>query len=481
MPAGRGEEAAERFAAAVELGRTPGLHDVDELARELEIVAMLRSRGAEFAPHPDAKARAKQRLMAAFAEQHAGARPVFRMSSMAPGSADIRAEVRTGADSEPTALLDRVGDPVDATAETTAIPCVEDEAEEAPDESAEEPIERAELASVTELVPGTGRRAAHRGRARPAVSPASAARRRAGIVGAAALAMMVALASTGVFLSRDALPGDALYGVKRVAEQVGLALTFDEEARAQRQLELAALRLDEVSQLVARDQQAAADANLLAQTMQEFGTSTSEGSRTLLADEQVVAGGGIGDLQAWAASQAARLAALRSELPQPLVAQADSSIALLDRVLGRTEALRARADCSEIISGIVDEVGALPAEGLCAPRPVTPETEEAEGGSGSAGTTVDTRRSVGGSAVNATPDAGTTRVPTETPTAVGGEGDQLRSTADDELSDDAPATTAEPEPTPRGDGTSVPLPLPLVPPITLPSLVPGGGVITIGG
>jgi hypothetical protein len=387
---------------------------------------------------------------------------------------------------ERAAHVDRAGDRVNATAETTAIPRVEDVAEEDPEESAEEPIEQAELASVTELVPGTGRRAARRARTRREASPLSAARRRAGIVSAAALVMMVALASTGVFLSRDALPGDALYGVKRVAEQVGLALTFDDEARAQRQLELAALRLDELSRLVARNEQAAADANLLAQTISEFGTATSEGSRTLLADEQVVTSGGIGDLQAWAAAQAARLAALRSELPQPVVAQADSSIALLGRVLGRTEALQARADCSEIVSGIVDEVGPLPAVGLCAPRPVTPGSEEADGGTGGSGTRGATSRGVDGSAATTGPevegtDVEATEVPAETPTSVARERQSARSTGDDEVSEDPTTTPPQPEPTQSGERTAVPLPLPLVPPITLPSLVPGGGVITIGG
>src|SRR5688572_10646548 len=68
MPAGQGKD-AERFAAAVEQGTPPGYAGDDDLARELEIVAMLRSSGAAFAPDPDAKARAKQRLMAMFAEE----------------------------------------------------------------------------------------------------------------------------------------------------------------------------------------------------------------------------------------------------------------------------------------------------------------------------------------------------------------------------------------------------------------------------
>jgi len=70
MPAGWGEE--ERFAAEVERGRTPvGIDDgMDDLAHELEIVALLRSAGPALGPTSAARARAKQRLMSAFAEQH---------------------------------------------------------------------------------------------------------------------------------------------------------------------------------------------------------------------------------------------------------------------------------------------------------------------------------------------------------------------------------------------------------------------------
>src|SRR5215213_1744060 len=61
MPAGWGEE--ERFAAEVERGRTPvGIDDgMDDLAHELEIVALLRSAGPALGPTSAARARAKQR------------------------------------------------------------------------------------------------------------------------------------------------------------------------------------------------------------------------------------------------------------------------------------------------------------------------------------------------------------------------------------------------------------------------------------
>jgi len=57
MPAGWGEE--ERFAAAVEYGATPGYTGAgddatEDLARELELVALLRSAGPALSPTPAA-------------------------------------------------------------------------------------------------------------------------------------------------------------------------------------------------------------------------------------------------------------------------------------------------------------------------------------------------------------------------------------------------------------------------------------------
>src|SRR5215218_3417541 len=72
MPAGMGEE--ERFAAAVEHGTTPASHgrgagSADFLARELEIVVLLRSGGPALGPEPAARDRARRRLMAAFEQE----------------------------------------------------------------------------------------------------------------------------------------------------------------------------------------------------------------------------------------------------------------------------------------------------------------------------------------------------------------------------------------------------------------------------
>ncbi len=98
--------------------------------------------------------------------------------------------------------------------------------------------------------------------------------------------MLVALAGAGILASRDALPGDGLYGVKRAAESAGLALTFDERPSARRHLELASTRLGEVEQLVAAGPDGRRSTRSWSTSRsQDFDDSTGEGSRILLAGE----------------------------------------------------------------------------------------------------------------------------------------------------------------------------------------------------
>ncbi|MBC8093000.1 MAG: hypothetical protein H7Y15_13885, partial [Pseudonocardia sp.] len=88
---------AERLAAAIEQGTTPGSVS-GELARDLDLVAMLRTRGAAYDPRPEDRARAKQKLMAAL------------MVADVPAPADLTAPLSpTGAD-DATAVMRRVTD-----------------------------------------------------------------------------------------------------------------------------------------------------------------------------------------------------------------------------------------------------------------------------------------------------------------------------------------------------------------------------------
>lgn len=418
MPAERGKDAAERFAAAVDQGRSPRDTGSDaDLARELEIVARLRCSGAAYAPRPDEKARAKQRLMALLAEQPA------------PAAGD--GERRGGS---------VVEFPTPTAAEQTApIPVVADA--DADVEADPETGGDVELAPVTPLASRASRRTGRHTRVAPATDrrhPGLA--RRAGLVGSAALLVMVAFTGAGVFASRDALPGQTLYPLKRAAEAAGLAMTFDDEERAQRNLDLAAIRLSEVEQLVAL-RGGAVDPQLVRAAMLEFDTATSEGSQPLLSNSDAAGNGGINSLQAWAATQSARLSVLRSALPEPAVPAADTSIALLDKLLGRSPELDAPA--------------------------ASPDTEVGASSSPSSPSSENSRNSTEGPAEpgqpNGLPPINSERGPLgEDPAAV----DPAQPEAPNEVDE-------QPEP------ARLPLPLPGAP-VTLPPLLPGMPPLTLG-
>jgi hypothetical protein len=207
--------------------------------------------------------------------------------------------------------------------------------------------------------------------------------------------------------------------------------------------------------------------------MHEFDASTGEGSRMLLGADDASGAAALGDLRAWAVEQAARLSVLRSSLPDPAVAEADTSMALLDRLLGRTEALGARSSCSEVTSSTVDDQGRLPAEGTCSPRAQLADDPS-------------TSATPDGSATTTTPDGSATTspdgtTPQDTPTSDGGEsgllpqlgpdGLPLPDTGDGLSSNTSGAT---------GESDDVSIPLPLVPPIQLPPLLPGMPGVSIG-
>ena len=61
--------AAERFAAAVEGRPVPGATDDPELARELAVARGLGEQRTAFDPDPEARERARRRLLAALAER----------------------------------------------------------------------------------------------------------------------------------------------------------------------------------------------------------------------------------------------------------------------------------------------------------------------------------------------------------------------------------------------------------------------------
>ena len=534
MPAGQGSEPgsselvtrdAEQLAAAIEHGARPDAVAGSELARDLRTVELLRARRAAFDPAPDAKARARARLRAAMAEgapqpaQHAApqvAAPRALAGALAAGGHRSIAEPDEAELTAPIPVV-RDDDAPTAVGGMDPVPAARRPADDTAfhDVLAHDDVHRDDGDDDGDVAGGAGATAVHApdiarsrhaarhsrssrpaGRASGSTAPRARGRRIAAVV-TASLVALVALAFGGDLASRSALPGDALYALKRAAEEVGLATTFDEQARAQRHLELATARVGEVEQLVARDAATGVDPALVEDAITGFESSTGEGSRTLLAAQDASGPAVLGDLQAWASEQAARLSALRSALPAPAVGDVDSSIALLDRLVGRTAALEARSSCTEVTSSVVDDLGPLAAEGSCTPRaggvpglPALPGDDPlnstvattAPGGAGGG-----TGGSTGGSGGGAGGSGGGEGGPAA-PTGRSGE----RGTAPTEderpgllpdlgtdglplLPDDA--MTSSPGAPDDGD---VSVPLPLVPPVQLPPLVPGLPGVSIG-
>lgn len=451
MPAGQGKD-AERFAAAVESGTPLGAAGDDDLARELEIVAMLRSRGAEFAPDAETKARAKQRLMAVLAAEQGGPRPAPRPAVAPQAAAELTA---------PLGRLTEHAD-VDPAAETTLMEPVAggSGSDSDPDTGSDT------LAEPIPLHGGgrAGRRARHSlgGRARRAAAPGM--RGRVVFVGAAAAAAMLAIASGGVLASSNALPGDTLYPVKRVAESAGLALTFDDASRARRHLEIAAIRLSEVERL-AHDSQSPPAPGVFTTAMDDFDTATNEGSQLLLsAAEADKSGTAVDDLHKWAEEQSDRLTELEPALPA--AADADESKELLDRLLGKTGS---EDDDNDSRDGADEDSGKSGSEDATKDSTSTPDEED----SSDASETDEPSRSSDETTDRKKPQLLPDLAPDKTK-----DGDEEKPSGTATEDEDSPSTSGE-ESGDGGDG-NVNVPLPLLPPVKLPPLVPGMPGITIG-
>lgn len=113
-------------------------------------------------------------------------------------------------------------------------------------------------------------RAATADRTAVAVAVRAEARpRRRGLAIALAATMLTALSASQVaFASADAVPGDALYGIKRAVERLNLAVHLDPASDAGLHTEFAARRLAEIEALIASGRP-----HLIGDTLQAFGSS----------------------------------------------------------------------------------------------------------------------------------------------------------------------------------------------------------------
>ena len=235
---------------------------------------------------------------------------------------------------------------------------------------------RAQLVAVTPRLVAEGREEAATAsqrrsaeRSRPHLRIAAAVR-----IAVATLAVCAVLLGGAVWLSRSALPGDALYGLKRASENAQLALTADSQQRAEDLLSFAKTRADEVSELLSQASATASGpqaggisadkAALIRSTLGSADDDVRQASQ-LLGGQAVRSrsGGPLDVLLRWAPGQQDRLTDIAGRIPAGGLQQAaQNSATLVAAAAARARALQADLSCSCLGGAGSDTLGPRPCQ-----------------------------------------------------------------------------------------------------------------------
>jgi hypothetical protein len=195
---------------------------------------------------------------------------------------------------------------------------------------------------------------------------------RAFAIATAVVTTFALLLGGAVWMSRKALPGDTLYGLKRASEQLQLATAGSNVDKAKDYLDFARTRAGEVQALVgnANDTDTA---GLIRSTLASADSDLKSAS-ALLARQAVQSKSAspLDTLMSWAPGQLARLQEIAAALPAgPLRQHAQSSAALVSAAETRANALMPQLGCSCLGSAGSDALGPLPCTS-CAAQPANP-------------------------------------------------------------------------------------------------------------
>jgi hypothetical protein len=197
-------------------------------------------------------------------------------------------------------------------------------------------------------------------------------------VAASVITAFALLLGGAVWMSKKALPGDTLYGLKRASENAQLAIAGSDTQKASDYLEFAATRASEVRALLSRSAAGAIGRGPQAGAAVNAGTAKLITSTLASADSDVRSASSLLGFHAvrtrsssalhtmtnWAPGQLARLNAITASMPSgSLQTRAAQSAHLVTQALGRAEALAGEIGCQCLQSSGSDSLGPLPCSG----------------------------------------------------------------------------------------------------------------------
>ena len=200
--------------------------------------------------------------------------------------------------------------------------------------------ERLMVAAATELAPAADD-------ARLTLPARRPARERRIAIGVGALALVGATTSVAM-AAQSALPGEALYPIKRAIENAQTGFSTDEADKGSRLLANASGRLEEVTELSAQGD--LADTVAIASTLNTFTEQTTAASDLLLADYDATGNeASIDELRTFTADSMATLTKLEETVP----VEARDELIHAARVLAQIDVAAQRV-CPACVGGIAD-------------------------------------------------------------------------------------------------------------------------------
>jgi hypothetical protein len=206
-------------------------------------------------------------------------------------------------------------------------------------------------------------------------------------VAASVITAFAVLLGGAVWMSKKALPGDTLYGLKRASERVELATAGTDTEKARDYLDFAITRANEARDLLSRATASAAGAGPQASGL-DAGTAKHITSTLASADSDVrsaaVLLGGqavrtksarpLDTMTTWAPAQLSRLNGIVAALPDgSLHGRAQSSADLVQAAVARAKALAPQVNCGCLASSGKDALGPIPCQSCTSPTS-TPST-----------------------------------------------------------------------------------------------------------